>query len=193
MADGRTPLHFARSVETAAVLLDAGADIDAEDVGGLTPLQWFGATGRYKAVAAFLRSRGATAPSIDVFWACSFGDTVSATRVLDADPSQVRARSKGGRGIARTWAGATPLHVAATRGEDDVADLLIARGADVDARNVQGSTPLHCAAANGHASTVELLIAASADRTIRDGTFHVPASPWAEFFGHVALAERLKT
>ena len=71
------------------------------------------------------------------------------------------------------------LHVAATRGEDDVARLLIARGADVDARNVQGSTPLHGAAANGHTSTVELLIAAGVDRTIRDGTLNVPASAWA--------------
>jgi RNA polymerase sigma factor (sigma-70 family) len=193
MADGRTPLHFARSVDTAAVLLDAGADIDAKDIGGVTPLQWISATGRYKAVAAFLRSRGATAQSIDIFWACSFGDTATATRVLDADPSQVRARSNGGHGIARTWAGATPLHVAATRGEDDVVCLLIARSADVDARNVQGSTPLHGAAANGHASTIELLIAGGADRTIRDGTFNMPASAWAGFFGHAALAERLKT
>jgi hypothetical protein len=39
--DGQTPLHFARTVEIAAYLLDHGADIDALDIDHeSTPAQW---------------------------------------------------------------------------------------------------------------------------------------------------------
>ena len=62
-SDGKTPLHFCRSVDVARRLLDAGArpDLDAVDDAGVTPLGWIGATGRYKDVCQFLIAQGATA------------------------------------------------------------------------------------------------------------------------------------
>lgn len=54
----------------------------------------------------------------------------------------------------------TPLHAAAQRGRRDVAELLIARGADVNAVSDDGGhTPLHKAAIVGHTQVAELLIA----------------------------------
>ncbi len=55
--DGQTPLHFARTVEIAAYLLDHGADIDARDIDHVsTPAQWM--LGDRIDVARYLVERG---------------------------------------------------------------------------------------------------------------------------------------
>ena len=69
--DGKTALHFCRGVEVADVLLTAGADIDAADDSGHTPLQWISNTGEYKPVCRYLIAQGAKAEASDIFWACS--------------------------------------------------------------------------------------------------------------------------
>ena len=56
--------------------------------------------------------------------------------------------------------GQTPLHVASTK---EVAELLIAKGADVNAVVTNVGTPLHYAAMKGHKEVAELLIAKGAD------------------------------
>ena len=59
--------------------------------------------------------------------------------------------------------GETPLLWAARFGQSQVAELLIAEGADVNAKNVVGQTPLHWAAMAGHKEIIELLIAVGAE------------------------------
>jgi hypothetical protein len=59
--------------------------------------------------------------------------------------------------------GQTPLHIAAFNGHKDVAEFLLANGADVNAKAKNGSTPLHLAAAKGYNGIVELLLANKAD------------------------------
>ena len=60
--------------------------------------------------------------------------------------------------------GGTPLHQAARNGHKEVADLLIAKGANVNAvGDLFGGTPLHAAAFGDHKEIVELLIAKGAD------------------------------
>jgi ankyrin repeat protein len=57
----------------------------------------------------------------------------------------------------------TPLHLAARRGREDVAPVLIAHGADLRARDKRGETPIQVAATLGQAKIMTLLLAAGAD------------------------------
>ena len=67
--------------------------------------------------------------------------------------------------------GQTPLHIAAFNDRFEIAKLLIADKADVNAQANNGSTPLHLAAAKGNKTIVELLLASKAniDATDHDG------------------------
>lgn len=58
---------------------------------------------------------------------------------------------------------AGPLHDAARKGDIEVVQRLIIRGADVDEKDEKGGTPLHEAAKEGHRDVVRLLIAESAN------------------------------
>jgi ankyrin repeat protein len=62
---------------------------------------------------------------------------------------------------ARDAHGATPLHLAASRGADPLCDLLLARGADVHARMADGTTPAQMAANRGFPALAERLAAAA--------------------------------
>jgi len=53
--------------------------------------------------------------------------------------------------------GHTPLHRAASHGDKALAELFIAKGADVNARDKKGHTPLSYAQTQGHTEIVELL------------------------------------
>jgi ankyrin repeat protein len=57
----------------------------------------------------------------------------------------------------------TPLHFAARFGREDLADPLIAAGADVEARNKLDERPLHTSATHGRPAVVQLLLARGAD------------------------------
>jgi Protein of unknown function (DUF1566)/Ankyrin repeats (3 copies)/Ankyrin repeats (many copies) len=59
--------------------------------------------------------------------------------------------------------GQTPLHIAAFGGRIDIAKLLLANKADVNAKANNGATPLHLAAAKGDKDMVELLVASKAE------------------------------
>ena len=79
--DGCTPLHFARDVETARLLVDSGAKLDARDEDhDSTPAQW--SIGEAPEVARFLLERGA-AP--DIFLAAALGDRTLAERLIAQD------------------------------------------------------------------------------------------------------------
>ena len=52
----------------------------------------------------------------------------------------------------------TSLHWAAYKGQKDVAELLILKGANVNAKTKSGTTPLHSAAREGHKEVEDLLI-----------------------------------
>ncbi len=66
--------------------------------------------------------------------------------------------------------GFTPLHLAAANGYKEMAELLLASKADVNAKDNSESTPLHQAVAAGrqHAELLEVLIARKADVNAAD-------------------------
>ncbi len=118
------------------------------------------------------------------------GDTAAVARLLSASPALAAARFEKGasRDAAKkyyleqighyVYAGATALHVAAAAYRRDLADELIALGADVRARNRRGAEPLHAAAVGNpgsrmwnpaaQADTIAGLIAAGADPNAAD-------------------------
>ncbi len=87
--DGQLPLHFAATVEIAAILLDAGADIDARDIDHeSTAAQYMASIRPHRHdVARFLVSRGAQA---DILMAAAIGDLALVERILNHDPDTIR-------------------------------------------------------------------------------------------------------
>jgi ankyrin repeat protein len=87
--DACTPLHFARNVETARLLLDRGARIDARDEDHeSTPAQW--SIREAPDVVRFLLDRGATP---DIFLASALGDRDLAARLIEENPACVAYRT----------------------------------------------------------------------------------------------------
>ncbi|MGO9948144.1 MAG: ankyrin repeat domain-containing protein [Steroidobacteraceae bacterium] len=94
--DGQLPLHFAATVEIAALLLDHGADINARDIDHeSTAAQYMACSRQYLEwrepyrhdVARFLISRGA---QTDILMASAIGDLALVERILNHDPETVR-------------------------------------------------------------------------------------------------------
>jgi ankyrin repeat protein len=61
----------------------------------------------------------------------------------------------------------TPLHGAVTRGDAGVTNLLLDKGAQVNARQERGFTPIFSAAAAGNVELMELLVKHGADINAR--------------------------
>ena len=53
--------------------------------------------------------------------------------------------------------GNTPLHIAAEKGHENMAELLLANNAEINAKDNNGRTPLAWAENQGHKDVVELL------------------------------------
>jgi ankyrin repeat protein len=142
---------------------------------------------------ALLRARGAE-PT--VFEAAALGDRAALDAWLRTDPALVHAYNSDGftalhlaayygqveaaRALLaasadpnagqQSDAGNTPLQVASgIQGNDQVGELLLVAGADVNARmEYVGTTPLHQAVKNTDMPLVRVLLAHGADRAARD-------------------------
>ncbi|CAJ0936981.1 unnamed protein product [Ranitomeya imitator] len=76
--------------------------------------------------------------------------------------------------LSRDDRGYTPLHIAAICGQSQFIDLLICKGAVVNATDYHGSTPLHLACQKGHQKIALLLLHYKASRDIQDNNGNTP-------------------
>ncbi|KAM6057794.1 ankyrin repeat domain-containing protein 27 isoform 2-T2 [Chlamydotis macqueenii] len=83
------------------------------------------------------------------------------------DPSIVTPFSRDDRGY-------TPLHIAAICGQTSLVDLLVAKGAIVNATDYHGSTPLHLACQKGYQNVTLLLLHYKASTDVQDNSGNTP-------------------
>jgi len=88
--------------------------------------------------------------------------------------------------------GFSPLHWSSKEGHTKIVDLLILRGARINATNRGDDTPLHLAAAHGHWDVVHTLLRNRADVNFTNEHGNTPLH-YACFWGYQAVAEDLVT
>ena len=141
---GATPLHKAATNEMAALLIAHGADVNAQETLN-------GSTPLHEAVSYVGQGkRGNVRGEITPMDVAVAQDKKETAELLIAHGADVNAKDKYG---------ATPLHKAAT---NEMAELLIKHGANVNAMNINSDTPLYDAISRNK-NVVETLIAHGAD------------------------------
>jgi ankyrin repeat protein len=158
-AGGSTALHHAAGygpLDNLQLLIDKGADVNAKNRRGSTPLHW---AIHDEAKVRLLLAKGANVNArqaqgrTPLCLAAMLGNGVPTVRLL---------LSKGADPNLATVNGQTPLMTAA-RGKVEAMQLLIEKGADVNAKDGAGETALMFASTSGNARAVQLLIERGAD------------------------------
>jgi ankyrin repeat protein len=184
----RRPLHLAvvkKRPESLATLLDLGADTEAFDVAGLSPLDQAALDGQPELVRLLI-DHGA---ELRLPSALALGRTDDIERVLRDDPDALKPSNRFERLIVR----------AAERGSANVIETLIRYGASVDVRDDPDSsvdqtgsyTALHAAAFYGNADAVAVLLKHGANPNLRDTRYCATPAGWAEYAGHTAIRDRI--
>lgn len=167
---GQTLLHLAAangSVRIVTTLAAKGADIKAADNFGLLPLDK-AVSARKKDAAKFLISKGADIEAKD-----KYGNT-PLIRAISTNEAAFLI-DLGANINVRDSFGSTPLHRAISQNQKGMAELLIAKGADVNARAAQGGfTPLHRAVFDHRIEFVELLLNSGAKIDSKDDNGDTP-------------------
>ena len=163
-ADWNTTAFFeAAEVSDVIRCLQAGADLNARDGFGITPLHGAARTGTVEMVTALLEA-GADPNARDglgitpLYMVAEAGSAEAVTALLQA----------GANPNARNRDGYTPLHGAAGYRSAEAVTALLQAGANPNARTTDGFTPLHGAAGYGSAEAVMVLLQAGADLNARD-------------------------
>jgi ankyrin repeat protein len=203
----KTALHWAAEKDdavTAAVLLNAGADMQARTAWGATPLEWAAVMDSIS-VADLLLEKDPGALTLITAAALGKLDAIKKFIGSGEDP-EMRARSKvlseppepsiewpADTAYIRGDAVSDSLYAAARNGHTETLAYLLEKGGDINAKGFFGATGLHWAAINGHRATVEYLIEHGADITLKDAKFDSTPESWAEEGGFTSIAELLKS
>jgi cytohesin len=198
-------------IERVKLLISEDADVNVKDSEGLTPLHYAAREG-HKEIVELLLAHGADVnisganynmTVLEYAMRSNHTDIVQLLVSKGADISplhfalymkdETKARSliEGGADVSRrTPNGTTPLDRAVIAGLKDIAELLIAKGADVNAKGTWNWTPLH-SAVHGSKDIVELLITEGANVNARDGASRTPLW-YAKDEGHAEIVELLR-
>ena len=131
------------------------------DVQGVSALMWAIYSGQELVRDFLLTERLRTGIALDAYEAAAVGNADSLATALDITPGAI---------VEPTGDGWTALHLAAAFGSPETVQLLLSRGASVDAlsTNAQKNQPLHAALALGrNPETIRLLLDAGADPNAR--------------------------
>lgn len=169
------------------ILRQRGTDLRFQDDNGMSPLH-HAAYGCHTDTVRFLLLEGADTNQLDkfgrspLFCGCESGSDTIVTLLMEKGASATLANSDG----------QTPLHLAACRGNVDVARRLLRldgaavhlRTPDSDAAGLSLQSPLHIAAREGHHDVVKLLVEEGFPISGRDGDGRTPLSYACEG-GHI--------
>ncbi len=143
------------TAELAGILARDASQANARSGDGWTPLHLAGFFGQREA-AELLLGRGASVSAVS--GGQEKNQPLHAALAGACDPVIVKAIVARGADVNATAAtGVTPLHIAASRGNDELVRFLVAAGAKTDARLDDGKTPEQIAVERGHPGTGELL------------------------------------
>lgn len=167
----------------AIILLDMGSDVNSTSGDGKSALAWAACLSRTPIVQSLIL-RGASMSGAQnthiepLKEAAASGDVVAAMSLLYASNIQgydcANDRDRDG------W---SAIHWAAEEGHEQIVDMLLERGADVNAASSYGTSPLHCAANGGNTDIVRLLLQRGAD-PLKSTCHGWTALHHAAFMGH---------
>ena len=187
--DGATALHWAAHWDdhaTAALLIEAGAKVDATNELGITPMHLACTNGSFRMVNALLAAKAN--PNL----ATPSGEAPLMTAARSGNSSVVTALVGAGADVnaKESTKGQTALMWAFAQGHIDAAEVLLNNGADVKAKATSGYTPLLFAVRAGDpdGTKLALLRGAYVNETAADGTTPLLL---AVVRGHANLAEFL--
>jgi ankyrin repeat protein len=151
-------------------LLSVGADVNATDTVGFTPLHWASLDGHLQVFKELLE-HGADIEAKDNYgltplhYACYNGHLAVVVELIPNDSNGVttsihgKRKSRAGADVdAKNIYGDTPLHLASMFGHLAVAKALMSCGADILAANNEGLLPIHFAVSEGHSEASKCLL-----------------------------------
>ena len=190
--DGGTALHWAVHLgdrDTAALLIRAGAPVNAANDYGVTPLS-LACTNGNVAIVELLLNSGANPNTASPVT----GETVlmTAARTGIVDVVKMLLDRRADVNVTEPQLGQTALMWAAAEGHSGIVRVLVERGAGVRARSKAGFPPLVFAARTGDVELIKFLLGAGADvnEEAADGT---TALSVAIVRSHTSLARFLVT
>lgn len=180
LPNGWTPLHMAtrwNAFQSASLLLEKGADINARDASAASPLhramQGEKVTPETRKLIEFLVGKGAdinARSDVEPFaapgngWKNRLDDTPLNRAIVLGDAELVKLfLQKGANLKARNEHRDTPLMIAVKTGKSALVPLLLEKGAEVDAADEVSYTPLHRAILAGDKDLIKLLLEKGAD------------------------------